>query len=197
MSEYIRFAKLPILLLVLFMIARLILGATGVPYQSGTIVSMVSLAWVSAFFFGAFSRRLRGYSLKQAALLGLTIALCGQVLIFAATLVSYLVGAETYFNHPTALNQTEAVAMGPAVLARVGGLVANSIIGSIWGLLGWTGASCFPRRPNSKSGLGDPALPGPCSSPARRLPSNAGKPSPKKSRLSWLGESNPAKFFHP
>lgn len=145
MSEYARFAKLPILLLILFMIARLILGATGVPYESGTIVSMVFLSWVSAFFFGAFSRRLRAYSWKRAMMLGLTIVLAAQVLIFAATLVSYLVGAETYFNHPTALNQTEAVSLGPAVVARVGGLVANSIFGSIWGLLGWTAGKLLPK----------------------------------------------------
>ena len=145
MSEYIRFAKLPIVLLVLFMVARLILGATGVPYQSGTIVSMVFLAWMSAFFFGAFSRRLRGYNWKQAMLLGLTIALSAQVLIFAATLMSYLLGAETYFNHPTALNAADSVPLGQAVPTRLGGLVANSIFGAIWGLLGWTAGKLLPK----------------------------------------------------
>ena len=145
MSEYIRFARLPILLLIIFMIARLILGATGVPYESGTIVSMVFVSWMSAFFFGAFARRLRGYDWKQAMMLGLTIVLAAQVLIFAATLVSYLVGADTYFNHPTALNQTEAVSLGQALPARLGGLVANSIIGSIWGLLGWTAGKLLPK----------------------------------------------------
>ncbi|MEE9263712.1 MAG: hypothetical protein V3V11_04580, partial [Vicinamibacteria bacterium] len=76
---------------------------------------------------------------------GLTIALAAQLLIFTATLVSYLVGAETYFNHPTALNQTEAVSLGQALPARLGGLVANSIIGSIWGLLGWTAGKLLPK----------------------------------------------------
>ena len=145
MSEYIRFAKLPILLLVIFMIARLILGATGVPYESGTIVSMVFLAWMSAFFFCAFSRPLRAYNWKQAMMLGLTIALAAQVLIFTATLVSYLVGAETYFNHPTALNQPGGLTLGQALPVRLGGLVANSIIGSIWGLLGWTAGKLLPK----------------------------------------------------
>ena len=58
MSEYIRFAKLPILLLIIFMIARLILGATGVPYESGTIVSMVFVSWIVGLLF----RRLRATS---------------------------------------------------------------------------------------------------------------------------------------
>ena len=146
MSEYIRFAKLPILLLTIFMVARLILGASGVPYERGTwFFSMVLLSYMSAFFFGAFSRHLRGYNWKQAMMLGLTITLSAQVLIFAATLVSYSVGAETYFNHPTALNQTEAVSLVQALPARLGGLVANGIIGSIWGLLGWTAGKLLPK----------------------------------------------------
>ncbi len=146
MSEYIRFAKLPIVLLIIFMSGRLILGVSGVPYESGTwFFSMVLLTYMSAFFFGAFSRRLRGYNWKQAMMLGLTIAVVAQVLIFMATLVSYLAGVETYFNHPTALNQTEAVSLGQALPARLGGLVANSIIGSIWGLLGWTAGKLLPK----------------------------------------------------
>jgi hypothetical protein len=145
MSEYIRFARLPILLLILFMIARLILGAMGVPYERGTIVSMVFLSWMSAFFFAAFSRPLRGYNWKQAMMLGLTIVLSAQVLIFMATLVSYLVAAETYFNHPTALNQVEAISLGQAIPLRLATLVVNSIIGSIWGLVGWTAGQLLPQ----------------------------------------------------
>ena len=44
-----------------------------------------------------------------------------------------------------ALNQTEAVSLGQALLARLGGLVANSIIGSIWGLLGWPAGKLLPK----------------------------------------------------
>ena len=146
MSEYIRFARLPILLLIIFMVARLILGASGVPYEEGTwFFSMVLLSYMSAFFFGAFARRLRGYNWKQALMLGLTIALAAQVIIFAATLVSYLVGAETYFNHPTALNQTEAISLGQALPLRLITLVVNCVTGAIWGLLGWTAGKLLPK----------------------------------------------------
>ena len=50
MSEYIRFARLAILLLVLFLIGRLVVGAMGVPYERGTgIFSMVTLSWILSF----------------------------------------------------------------------------------------------------------------------------------------------------
>lgn len=146
MSEYIRFARLPFLLLVLFMVARLILGARGVPYERGTwFFSMVLLTNFAAFFFGAFSRRLRSYKWSQAMLLGLTIALGAQVLILLATMISSLAGVETYFNHPTALNVEESVGVGRAFLIRIFGLVVNGIINAILGLLGWLGGRLLPE----------------------------------------------------
>ena len=146
MSEYIRFARLPFLLLIIFMIGRLILGARGVPYEQGTwFFSMVVLTNISAFFFGAFSRRLRGYKWPQAMLLGLTIALGAQVLILLATLVSSLAGAETYFNHPAALNVEEAVGLGQAFVIRIMGLIVNGIISTIMGFLGWFGGRLLPE----------------------------------------------------
>ena len=38
MSDYLKFARLPIIFLFLFMIGRLVLGASGVPYRAGTSV---------------------------------------------------------------------------------------------------------------------------------------------------------------
>lgn len=146
MSEYIRFARLAILLLVLFLIGRLVVGAMGVPYERGTgIFSMVTLSWILSFVFAAFSRPLRGYSWKRAVMLGATIVLSAQILIFLTTVASYLVGAETYFNHPTALNVPEPISLVAALPIRLGGLVANTIIGSIWALLGWLGGKLLPK----------------------------------------------------
>ena len=146
MSEYLRFARLAILLLALFLIGRLIVGARGVPYETGTgIFSMVTLSWILSFVFAAFSRPLRGYGLKQAVLLGVTIVLSAQILIFAATVLSYLVGAETYFNHPTALNVPEPVGLVQALPIRLFGLVVNTIVGSIWAILGWLAGNLLPK----------------------------------------------------
>lgn len=146
MSEYIRFARLAIVLLLLFLVGRLMVGAMGVPYERGTgIFSLVTLSWILSFVFAAFSRPLRGYGWKQAAMLGATIVFCAQLLIFATTAVSYLVGVETYFNHPSALNSEGPVSFGWALLTRVGGLVANTIFGSIWASFGYLGGKLLPK----------------------------------------------------
>ena len=78
-------------------------------------------------------------------LIGLTIALGAQVLILLATVVSSLAGAETYFNHPTALNVEEAVGVGQAFVIRIVGLIINGIINAILGLLGWLGGKLLPE----------------------------------------------------
>ena len=148
MSEYIRFAKLAILLLVLFVIGRLAVGASGVPYEQGTVIfSLVPLSWTLSFVFAAFSRPLRGYGWKQAVLLGITIVLTAQILIFGATVVSYLVGAHTYFNHPFAIYRgTEPIGLGQAVVQRTIGLVINTIVGGgILSSLGWLGGKMLPK----------------------------------------------------
>ncbi len=72
-------------------------------------------------------------------LLGLTIVLGAQILILLATIVSSLAGAETYFNHPTALNVEESVGLGQAFGIRIFGLVVNGIVNAVLGLLGWLG----------------------------------------------------------
>ena len=147
MSEYIRFARLAILLLVLFLIGRLAVGAAGVPYERGTVIfSLVPLSWTLSFMFAAFSRPLRGYKLKQAIMLGATIVLTAQILIFGATVVSYLVGANTYFNNPIALNVTEPIGLGAAIPVRLGGLVVNTIVGGvILASLGWLAGKMLPK----------------------------------------------------
>jgi len=147
MSEYIRFARLAILVLILLLIGRLILGATGVSYEAGTgIFSLVTFSYMASFLFGAFSRPLRGYNWKQAVMLGVTIVVSAQLLILLATVFSYLVGAETYFNHPMALNVPEAVTLPQALPIRLVGLVINTVSGSILALLGWTGGKLLPGK---------------------------------------------------
>ena len=47
--------------------------------------------------------------------LGAMFGFVAQVVIFVATVISYALGIETFFNHPTALNQTAAVPLARAV----------------------------------------------------------------------------------
>ena len=147
MSSYFRRVQFVILFLVLFAIGRLVLGATGVAYAQGTnIFSIVTFSYFASLLFGAFSRPLWGFRLTQAMMLGVAIGLSGQVLIFLATLGSYLAGAETYFNHPTALNVEEAIPLGQAMVARLITLVINTIINSIAALIGWSLGKLIPGK---------------------------------------------------
>ena len=119
------FAKLPIFLLAFFMIVGN--WTTPVARRVGVLI------YASAFFFGAFSQPLRGYNWKQAMMLGLTITLSAQVLSVLVLLVSHLVqdaGVDEF---------------GVTLLFRLVILVANAIIGSILGLVGWTLGRYLPE----------------------------------------------------
>jgi hypothetical protein len=147
MSKYFRFVRFAIIWLIIFMIGRFVLGAAGVPYlPRGTMIfSMVPFCIAASLIYGGFSRGY-GYKWYQGLLLGTAIGLSGQILIFLATVVSYLVGAETYFNNPEALNATAAIPVGQAVVARIGGLVTNTILNSIVALIGWAMGNLMPAR---------------------------------------------------
>ena len=147
MSSYLRRVQFVIIFLVLFAIGRFVLGATGVAYAQGTnIFSIVTFSFFASLLFGAFSRPLWGFRLPQAMMLGLAIGLSGQILIFLATLGSYLAGAETYFNHPTALQVQEAIPLGQAMVARLIGIVVNPILNSIAALIGWSLGKLIPGK---------------------------------------------------
>lgn len=147
MGSYFRYAKFAIVWVVLFFIGRIVLGATGVPYESGTnVFSLVTFSYFAALFYGAFARRLWGLKATQAMMTGAAIAISAQVLIFLATLVSYLAGIDTYFNHPTALNVPEAIPLGAALQARALGLVINPIVASIVAVIGWAMGNLIPER---------------------------------------------------
>lgn len=153
MGSYFRRVRFAILFLLLFAIGRLVLGATNVPYATGTnIFSIVTFSFFASLFFGAFSRSTWGYRLGQAMMLGVAIGLSGQVLIFLATLGSYLAGAETYFNNPIAILgqgagvNVEAIPLGQAMVARLIGLVVNPILNSIAALIGWSLGKLVPEK---------------------------------------------------
>ena len=146
MSPYFRFVRFAIIWLVAFMIGRLVLGVTGVPYADGTMLfSMVIFSSVASLIYGGFSRGY-GYKWHESLRLGIAIALSGQILIFLATIASYLLGAETYFNHPTALQVEGTIPLGQAVGIRAFGLVANTVANSTVALIGWSMGNLMPTR---------------------------------------------------
>lgn len=137
-------------LLVIFAAARWLLGTVfAVPYEKGTwLFSIVTLTIMASLFSTAYTRRWLGWGLGRAALFAMFLALTAQAVILLSTAASYALGLSTYFNHPTALNQQEAVGLGQALGIRLGGLVVNSLIGGIAGALGWALGGLLPARPD-------------------------------------------------
>lgn len=137
----IRFVRLPLLLVVIWSIARLSLGLAGVPYapRGNAMFSIVGLTFISCVYFGALSARVGGFSWKGTILVGIVIGVFAEVLILLLTLVSYLGGMNTYFVHWDALNVPEGatVSMADAMMKRVSGVIfGGTIVPAIVALIG-------------------------------------------------------------
>jgi hypothetical protein len=149
-GRVLRFVRLPLLLLLIFAIARFALGANGVPYapRGNAMFSIVGLSFVSAFYFGAMSRRIGGFGWGGTAVVGLVIGLWAQILIFTATWLSYAMGIETsYFRHWDALNVPEGtiVPMATAMQTRAGALVVGPLIVMVPALIGRLASALAPE----------------------------------------------------
>jgi hypothetical protein len=141
-GRVLRFIRLPLLLLVIFAVARFSLGASGaVPYapRGNAMFSLVPLTFVSSFYFGALSRKMGGFSWSGTLLVGYFIGLGAQTLIFLATWLSYAANIEgSYFRHWDALNVPPGtvVPMAEALVKRAGGLVVGPLIAIIPAAIG-------------------------------------------------------------
>jgi hypothetical protein len=93
----------------------------------------------------AFARAFEGASLKRAVGPGLMIGATTQLVIFASTAASYLLGLETFFNAPQALNSPTPVAFGAAMATRSAGLVAGTIANGIAAAPGFAMGGALPR----------------------------------------------------
>ena len=147
MAEYLRLARLYVLLLAIVTVGRWTLGFQNVPYEKATDkLSIVILTLFASIFYGAFGRRWLNFRIGQAMAMAMLLAFLGQTVIFLSTGASYLLGLETYFNNPIALNAPEAVSFARAMGIRLGGLVANTILSAIAGALGWAMGALLPHR---------------------------------------------------
>ncbi len=148
-GRVLRFVRLPLLALVIFVVARFSLGLAGVPYapRGNAMFSIVGLTFISSFYFGALSKKTGGFGWSGTFLVGYVIGLAAQILIFTATGLSYALNIETsYFRHWDALNVPEGtvVAMGQAMTARAGGLVVGPIIAMVPAVIGRALAGLAP-----------------------------------------------------
>jgi hypothetical protein len=140
-ARVLRFVRLPLLLLLIFAVARFTLGAKGVPYapRGNAMFSIVGLTFISAVYFGALSRKIGGFGWGGTVLVGYSLGLWAQILIFTATWASYQFGIETsYFRHWDALNVPEGtvVPMATAMQTRAGALVVGPLIAIVPAVIG-------------------------------------------------------------
>lgn len=147
MAQHLRLARLFWVLLAIFTVGRLLM--TRVPYEKGHhVFSLVTLTAFSVIYYGAFTRRWHNYRVLQAMVLGGLLAFSAQIVIVVVTAASYLLGVDTYFTNPRALMGMNAppdpIPFGQAMLARAGGVVANTITASIVAALGWVMGGLLP-----------------------------------------------------
>ena len=150
MKEYLRLARLYMIVLAIFTVGRLVTGFRGVPYERGhAIFSLVTMSFIACAFYGAFSRRWLGYSVTKAMGLGLTIGLIGQIVILTMTVLSYALHIDTYFVNPRALDPrvdpSVPIPFASALLARVGGLVVNCLMCALAAGIGWVMGTTLPE----------------------------------------------------
>jgi hypothetical protein len=131
-ARVLRFIRLPLLLLLIFAIARFSLGIAGVPYapRGNAMFSIVGLTIVSSVYFGALSRKIGGFGWVGTLLVGYLLGLFAQILIFTATWLSYALNIDaSYFRHWDALNVPPGtiVPMGRAMATRAGALVGGPL----------------------------------------------------------------------
>jgi hypothetical protein len=149
LSDYTRLARPFFVMLGIVTVGRWLQGtAFGVPYDKGThVFSIVTLCLFASVFSAVFTRSWLGWRLPTAAGFAMFMAVVAQVVILLSTVVSYAFGIPSYFSHPTALNQPEAVGLSQALLIRAGGLVVNTLLNGIAGSLGWALGGLLPPRP--------------------------------------------------
>ena len=111
MAEYLKLARVYLVLLAIMTIGRFVLGnVSNVPFEKGSDkMSIVIVTIVSSILYAAFARAFLGYRMWDAAKLCPDPRPRSQVVILLATVFSYLAGIQSYFNHPTAMSAARRV----------------------------------------------------------------------------------------
>jgi hypothetical protein len=149
-ARVIRFVRLPMLLLTIYAVGRFSLGVSGFPYapRGNAIFSVLGLAIISSFYFGALAGRIGGFRWGGTALVGFSIGLFAQLLIFLATWISFAADLPaSYFRHWDSLNAPEGtlVPFAAAMRSRAGGLVLGPVLPVVAALLGRLAGALAPK----------------------------------------------------
>ena len=139
------------LMILIFAIGRFYLGASGQPYtpRNNAIFSTVMLTLATIIYWGALSKRVGKFGWKGTLAIGVALGLWNQILIFTFTAISYLAGIETDYNNWDNLNipEGETLAMGDALLRRLGGLLFGAISGIVFVSVGRLFSFLAPAPP--------------------------------------------------
>jgi len=141
LMRILRFVRLPLVLLVIWTVLRFLNGPVfNNPYapRGNAMFSIVSVTVISALIYGAMSNRIGNFNWLGTVLIGLVLGLFSQILIFTATLISYLANVNTYFTHWDALNAPEGtiVPMATAMTGRAFGILVGPILVIVMALVG-------------------------------------------------------------
>lgn len=148
MSEHLKLLRFYFWMLALFAIGRWGLSLGGADYsKTREVFSLVILAVIASAHHAAFARAFAGYDLKRALILGATIGFITQLVVFASTAISYMLGLHTFFNAPEAIaRQSAPIAFGAAMGQRAGGLVVNVILNVIAAAIGYAMGGSLPKK---------------------------------------------------
>jgi hypothetical protein len=153
LARVLRFVGLPLVLVVIYSIARFLLSLSGFPYapRGNAVFSVVGTGVVMTVIYGALSKRVGNFRWVETILVGVVIGLAAQICIFTFTLVSYLAGIETYYTHWDALNLPEGTKadMGQALGIRAPALVVGPIFQTIWAVIGRLLSPLAPSSPSA------------------------------------------------
>lgn len=147
MGDNLRLTRFYLALLLIFTVGRWGLSFGGADYEAThQVFSLVILTNISTAYYGYIVRSFAGGGIKRALAIGALLGIISQVVIFASTAISYMGGMETFWNYPRALNATEPVAFGDAMVGRTITLVANTVTNVITAALGYGIASLTGPR---------------------------------------------------
>lgn len=145
MNENLKAIRFYLVLLAIFTVGRWSLSLGGAAYEeTHQVFSLVILTILSSAYYGLLTRGFLGGGLKRAVTFGALLAAASQIVIFVSTALSYMLGMETFFNHPRALNVTGAIPFGQAMVARSITFVVNVILNMIVATIGYGIAKVGP-----------------------------------------------------
>ena len=146
MNENLKLIRFYLVLLAVFTLGRWGLSLGDADYDAmHQVFSIVILTNISSAYYAWVTRAFVGGGLKRALLLGALIGAVSQAVIFLSTALSYILGIETFFNTPRALNVQEAIPFGEAMVARTITFVANIITNIVTAALGYVFAAVGPK----------------------------------------------------